>query len=98
MYLPKLKRFERGFYILQCTCTKYNVTKGCVFKPTNILLGPYIKKMHKGALTIPMVFNKNKRYSIIPFFTVKLPFMAVTSIFDIKRFKDVKFWVEQVLH
>ena len=46
---------------------------------------------------------KNKSLSIVPFFTVKLPwpeyFMAVKSIFDIKHFKDVKFWVEQsVLH
>ena len=39
----------------------------------------------------------------LPFFTLKLPwpeyFMAVKSVFDIKSFKDVKFWVEQsVLH
>ena len=50
-----------------------------------------------------MVFGKNKSLSIIPFFTFKLPlpeyFMAVKSVFDIKSFKDVKFWVEQsVLH
>ena len=52
---------------------------------------------------MPMVFSKNKSLSIVPFFTVKLLlpeyFMAVKSIFDIKRFKGAKFWVEQsVLH
>ena len=52
---------------------------------------------------MPMVFSKNKSLSIVPFFALKLPlpeyFMAVKSVFDIKCFKDVKFWVEQsVLH
>ena len=50
-----------------------------------------------------MVFSKNKSMSVVPFFTLKLPlpeyFMTVKSVFDIKCFKDVKFWVEQsVLH
>ena len=48
---------------------------------------------------MPIVLSKNKSLSIVPFFAVKLPwpeyFMAVESIFDIKCFEDVKFWVEQ---
>ena len=48
---------------------------------------------------MPMVFSKNKSLSIVPFFTMNLPwpeyFMAVKSVFDIKCSKDVKFWVEQ---
>ena len=44
-----------------------------------------------------------KVLSTVIFFTVKLPwleyFMIVESVFHIKCFKDVKFWVEQsVLH
>ena len=48
---------------------------------------------------MPMVLNKIKSLSIVPFFTLKLPwreyFMAVKSNFDIKCFKDVEFLVEQ---
>ena len=52
---------------------------------------------------MPMVFIKNKSLSIVPYFTLKLPwpeyFMAVKYVFYIKCFKDVKFGVEQsVLH
>ena len=50
---------------------------------------------------MPMVFSKIKGLSIVPFFTLKLPwpeyFMVVKSIFDIKCFKDVKFGVKQYI-
>ena len=60
----------------------------------------------KGTLTLAMVnaygFQLNKSLSIVPFFTLKLPiseyFMTVKSVFDIKCFKDVKFWVEQSVY
>ena len=70
--------------------------------------GAFIITQAKGSLTLAMgrclLFSvKNESLSIVPFFTLKPPcpgyFMAVISIFDIKCFKEVKFWVEQsVLH
>ena len=44
---------------------------------------------------MPIVYSKNKSLSIVPFFTLKLPWpeyiMDVKSFFDIKCFKDGKF-------